>query len=186
MAERRIPVAKPAFDEAEERAIAEVLRSGWVTQGPRVAEFEARFAEAVGAAEAVAVSSCTTGLFLCLHALGIGAGDEVVLPSLSYIASANAVVHVGAAPVFVDVDPRSYNLDPDVIEAALSPRTRAILVVHQLGRPAALEPIERLARARGLVVVEDSACAVGSKLAVTVSAPPGTSGASASTRARSW
>ena len=160
---RRVPVARPSFDEAEERALREVLRSGWVTQGPRVAEFERRFAERVGAAEAVAVSSGTAALFLSLHALGLGPGDEVVVPSLTFIASANAVVHCGAEPVLVDVDPRTYNIHAEVVEAALTPRTRAVVVVHQLGLPADLAPIQELARRHGLHVVEDAACAVGSR-----------------------
>jgi dTDP-4-amino-4,6-dideoxygalactose transaminase len=160
---RRVPVAKPSFGEDEERALLEVLRSGWVTQGPRVAEFERHFAAAVGAEEAVAVSSCTAGLFLTLHALGVGPGDEVVVPSLSFIASANAVVHTGAKAVFADIDPRTYNLDPEAAAAAVGPRTRAILLVHQLGLPADLEPFEQLTRQHGLCLVEDAACAVGGR-----------------------
>jgi dTDP-4-amino-4,6-dideoxygalactose transaminase len=159
-----IPLARPCFGPEEEAALVATLRSGWVTQGPRVAEFEARFAAAVEAPEAVAVSSGTTALFLSLLALGVGPGDEVVVPSLSFIATANAVVHCGASPVFADVDPRTYNLDPACVEAALGPRTRAILLVHQLGLPADLGAIEALARARGIAVVEDAACALGSRL----------------------
>jgi dTDP-4-amino-4,6-dideoxygalactose transaminase len=162
---RNVPVARPCFDAEEERLLLEVLRSRWVTQGPRVEEFERRFAEAVGARHAVAVSNCTTGLFLAFHALGIGPGDEVVVPSLSFIATANCVVHAGATPVFVDVEPRTYNLDPEAVAEAVGPRTRAILVVHQLGLPADLARIEAVARQHGLAVVEDSACAVGSRLA---------------------
>jgi len=164
LSRRSVPVAKPCFDAEEERLLLEVLRSRWVTQGPRVEEFERRFAEVVGARHAVAVSSCTTGLFLALHALGIGAGDEVVVPSLSFIASANAILHAGASPVFADVEPRSFNLDPECAAAAIGPRTRAILVVHQLGVPADLARFEKLAAERGLALVEDSACAVGSRL----------------------
>jgi dTDP-4-amino-4,6-dideoxygalactose transaminase len=164
-ARRDVPVARPCFGAEEERLLLEVLRSRWVTQGPRVEEFEQRFAEAVGARHAVAVSSCTTGLFLAFHALGIGPGDEVVVPSLSFIATANSVVHAGATPVFADVEPRTYNLDPEAVAAAVGPRTRAILVVHQLGLPADLARIEEIARRRGIAVVEDSACAVGSRLA---------------------
>jgi perosamine synthetase len=160
---REIPLARPSFDAEEERAVVEVLRSGWVTQGPRVEEFEARFAECVGAGHAVAVSSGTAALFLSLHALGIGPGDEVVVPSLSFIASANAIVHCGATPVFADVEPRSLNLDPEAAAAALTPRTRAVLVVHQLGMPAALDAIGALAGRAGVEVVEDSACALGSR-----------------------
>jgi perosamine synthetase len=159
-----IPVAKPCFDAEEERLLLEVLRSGWVTQGPRVEEFEQRFAAAVDAVEAVAVSSCTTALFLALRALGIGPGDEVVVPSLSFIASANAIAHAGATPVFADVDPRTYNLDAGAVAAAIGPRTRAILVVHQLGLPADLAALGALARACALALIEDAACAVGSRL----------------------
>jgi perosamine synthetase len=159
---RRVAVAKPSFDEEEERLVLEVLRSGWVTQGPRVEEFERRFAVLVGSADAVAVSSGTTALFLALHVLGIGAGDEVIVPSLTFIASVNAIVHAGATPVLIDVDPRTYNLAPDAVEAAVTPRTRAIMVVHQLGMPADLERIEEVARRRGIAVVEDAACALGS------------------------
>lgn len=161
MTPRRIPVARPCFDEEEERRVVEVLRSGWVAQGPRVAELERTFAERVGAVEAVAVSSCTAGLFLVLRALGIGPGDEVLVPSLSFIATANAIVHCGGTPVFVDVEPDTYNVDPDVLEAAITPRTRAVLVVHQLGLPCDLDRIDAVARAHGLAVVEDAACAAG-------------------------
>jgi dTDP-4-amino-4,6-dideoxygalactose transaminase len=163
MAEPRIPVALPSFDEEEERAVRDVLRSGWVTQGPRVAEFERRFAAVVGAAEAVAVSSGTTALFLALHALGIRPGDEVIVPSLSFIASANAIVHCGATPVFADVDPRTYNLDPEAVAGAVTARTRAVLVVHQLGMPADLDLLQAVAARHGLHVVEDAACAVGAR-----------------------
>lgn len=160
---RRIPVARPSFDEQEQRLLAETLESGWVTQGPRVEEFERRFAAAVEAPEAVAVSSGTTALFLALHSLGIGAGDEVIVPSLSFIATANSVAHCGATPVFADVDPRTYNLDPESVAAAITSRTRALMLVHQLGFPGDLDAIEELARRHGLLVVEDAACAVGSR-----------------------
>jgi dTDP-4-amino-4,6-dideoxygalactose transaminase len=157
-----IPIARPFFGEAEEKAVAEVLRSGWVAQGPRVAEFEERFAERVGAREAVAVSSCTAGLFLSLHALGVGPGDEVVVPSLSFIATANVALHAGATPVFADVEPGTYNLDPAAVEAAITPRTRAVIAAHQLGLPADLDAIAAVTEARGIPLVEDAACAVGS------------------------
>ncbi len=158
---RRIPVAKPSFDEREERLLLETLRSGWVTQGPRVADFERAFAARVGAAEAVAVSNGTTALFLALHALGVGPGDEVIVPSLSFIATANAVVHCGATPVFVDVEPSTCNLDPDLLEEAVTPRTKALMPVHQLGLPADLDRIAAVAARHGLAVLEDAACAVG-------------------------
>ncbi|MCP3987276.1 MAG: DegT/DnrJ/EryC1/StrS family aminotransferase [bacterium] len=158
-----IPLAKPFFDETEEREVLATLRSGWVAQGPRVADFEAAIAEYVGAREAVAVSSGTAALFLLLHSLGIGPGDEVVVPSLSFIASANAVVHCGATPVFVDVDSRSYNIDPEQVARALTSRTRAVMVVHQLGLPADLDAIHAIAQRQGIAVVEDAACALGSR-----------------------
>ncbi|HKQ48199.1 MAG TPA: DegT/DnrJ/EryC1/StrS family aminotransferase [Phycisphaerae bacterium] len=160
---RNIPVAKPSFDDAEERLVIESLRSGWVTQGPRVAEFERLVAEFVGAKEAVAVTSATTALFLALRVLDIGPGDEVIVPSLSFIATANSVVHAGATPVFVDVDPKTYNIDPDLIEPAITPRTRAIMPVDQLGMPADMDRINEIARRRKLRVIEDAACAIGSR-----------------------
>ncbi len=158
-----VPVALPSFDDAEVRLVAEVIRSGWVTQGPKVAAFETQFADYVGAKEAVAVTSATTALFLVLHARGIGPGDEVIVPSLSYIATANAVVHVGATPVFVDVDPATFNIDPERIEEAITPRTKAILPVDQLGMPADMDRIVEIAKRRGLFVLEDAACAAGSR-----------------------
>ena len=160
---KTIPIARPSFGAAEERAVVEILRSGWVSQGPRVAEFEAQFAKYVGAAEAVAVSSCTTALHLALVVAGVRPGDEVLCPSLSFIATANAIVYAGATPVFVDIDPVSYNLDPMRIESAITPRTRAILVVHQIGLPCALQEISDIASRHGLTVVEDAACAIGSE-----------------------
>jgi perosamine synthetase len=159
-----IPVSRPAFGVEEEAALLATLRSGWVTQGPRVAEFEKAFAAYVGQPEAVAVSSCTTGLHLVLHALGVGPGDEVVVPSLSFIATANAVAHTGATPVFADIDLATYNLSPASAEAALSARTKAILVVHQAGLPADLEACRALAARAPVTLVEDAACAIGSRV----------------------
>lgn len=160
---KTIPVAKPSFGIEEADTLLQVLKSGWVSQGPRVAEFEKRFAEFVGAPHAVAVSSCTTALHLSLIAAGIEPGDEVLCPSLSFIASANAIVHAGGVPIFVDVDPRTYNIDPRKIERAVSPRTQAILVVHQIGLPADLDEIDEIARRHGLTVIEDAACAIGAE-----------------------
>jgi perosamine synthetase len=160
---KTIPVARPSFGAAEERAVLEVLRSGWVSQGPRVGEFEQRFAEYVGAREAVAVSSCTTALHLALVAAGMQQGDEVLCPSLSFVATANAIVCAGAKPVFVDIDPFTFNIDPNHVERAITQRTKAILVVHQIGLPCALREISEIASRRGLAVVEDAACAIGSE-----------------------
>lgn len=157
----QVPFARPHLSGGEAEAIAEVVASGWVSQGPRVAEFERAFAARVGAPEAVATSSCTTALQLALHASGVGPGDEVVVPSLSFIATANAVWQCGATPVFADVDPRTLNLDPAAAERAISPRTRAIMPVDQLGLPADLDAFAQLADRHGVAIVEDAACAVG-------------------------
>ncbi len=159
-----IPVSRPYFGVEEETAAVAALRSGWVTQGPRVAEFERAFAAALGQPEAIAVSSCTTGLHLVLHALGVGRGDEVVVPSLSFIATANAVAHTGATPVFADIDLATYNLDPASAARAISRRTKAILLVHQVGLPADVAAFRRLARRARVKLVEDAACAIGSSV----------------------
>jgi dTDP-4-amino-4,6-dideoxygalactose transaminase len=158
-----IPVARPSIGAEEEQAVVAALRSGWISQGPKVAEFESRFAEYVGARNAVAVSSCTTALHLALIAAGLRPGDEVICPSLSFIATANSIVYAGAIPVFADVDAKTYNLAPASIERAITPRTRAILLVHQVGLPAALDEVKEIASRRGLVVVEDAACAIGAE-----------------------
>jgi perosamine synthetase len=163
VAAKTIPVARPSFGIEEEQALLEVLRSGWVSQGPRVALFERKFAEFVGAPHAVAVSSCTTALHLALLAAGVKPGDEVLCPSLSFVASANAIVHAGATPIFVDIDKSTYNMDPHLIESAISPRTKAILAVHQIGLPSALDEINDIASGHGLIVIEDAACAIGSE-----------------------
>jgi dTDP-4-amino-4,6-dideoxygalactose transaminase len=160
---KTVPVARPSFGAAEERAVVDVLRSGWVSQGPRVAEFEQRFARYVGAREAVAVSSCTTALHLALIAAGVSPGDEVLCPSLSFVATANAIVYAGARPVFVDIDPVTFNIDPGQVEGAITGQTKAILVVHQIGLPCALREISEIASRHGLIVVEDAACAIGAE-----------------------
>jgi perosamine synthetase len=160
---KTIPVARPSIGVDEEKAVLEVLRSGWLAQGARVAEFEKRFAEYVGASQAVAVSSCTTALHLALVVAGVQPGDEVLCPSLSFIATANSIRYAAATPVFVDIDPATYNMDPARVEAAITPRTHAILVVHQVGLPSALSEICEIATRHGLAVVEDAACAIGSE-----------------------
>lgn len=161
---RQIPLAKPLFDQAEEDATAAAIRSGWVTQGPKIAEFEADFARYVGAPYACAVSSCTSALHLALLAVGVGPGDEVITVSHSYIATANAIRYCGAEPVFVDIEPDTYNLDPECLDKALSAQTRAILCVHQLGMPCDLERILAFADQKQLPVIEDAACAIGSEI----------------------
>jgi dTDP-4-amino-4,6-dideoxygalactose transaminase len=161
---RTIPIARPALGEAEAAAARRAILSGWITQGPEVATFEAEFAAYVGAPHACAVSSCTAALHLALHALGVGPGDEVVTASHSFIATANAVRHCGARPVFLDIDPRTFNMDPALLAGAITPRTRAILAVHQAGLPCDLPAILEVAGRHGLPVVEDAACAVGSEL----------------------
>jgi dTDP-4-amino-4,6-dideoxygalactose transaminase len=153
---------KPWIGDEEAEAAAEVLRSGWVAQGRRVAEFEQLFARRVGAAEGVAVSSCTTALHLALHLLGVGPGDDVVVPSLSFIATANVVRYVGARPVFADVDPDTANVTAESLAEVLTDRTRAIIAVHQGGMPLVIGRIRELASSRGIHVVEDAACAAGS------------------------
>ncbi|MDA9981302.1 DegT/DnrJ/EryC1/StrS family aminotransferase [Gammaproteobacteria bacterium] len=161
-----IPIAKPRLGEEEEQAAARALRSGWVSQGPEVAAFEAEFAEFVGAEHACAVSSCTAALHLALLAVGINPGDEVVTVSHSFIATANAVRYCGAIPVFVDIQPATFNMDPKQLEEAIGPRTRAILCVHQLGMPCDLQAILAVAKHRHLPVIEDAACAIGSKILI--------------------
>ena len=160
---RMIPVARPSIGFEEEQAVVAALRSGWVSQGPQVAEFERQFAAYVGARNAVAVTSCTTALHLALIAAGVKPGDEVICPSLSFIATANAIAYTGAIPVFADIDAETYNIDPASIEKAITDRTSAILVVHQVGLPAALDEIKAIAREHRLKVVEDAACAVGAE-----------------------
>jgi dTDP-4-amino-4,6-dideoxygalactose transaminase len=158
-----VPFAKPTLTGEEGAAVAAVIASGWVSQGPKVQEFERRFAERVGAAEAVAVSNCTTALSLALYAAGVGPGDEVIVPSLSFIATANSVWTLGATPVFADIDPLTYNLDPVAAERAITSKTKAIMPVHQVGLPADMDAFFALADAHGLQVVEDAACAVGAR-----------------------
>lgn len=161
---RFIPVAKPAMDEREVQAAARAILSGWVTQGPEVAAFEREFAEYVGAKHACAVSSCTTALHLALLAVGVKPGDEVITVSHSFIATANSIRYCGAIPVFVDIQPETFNIDPSLIERVITPRTRAILCVHQIGMPCDLQAILEIARRHSLPVVEDAACAIGSEI----------------------
>lgn len=157
-----IPVMRPWLGEEEAAAAAATVSSGWVAQGPRVAEFETAFAAAIGTGYAVAVSSCTAALHLALIAAGIGPGDEVVVPSLSFIATANAARYVGAEPKFADVDEATQNLTAATVEECLTDHTRAVILVDQAGVPADFDAVQALCAERGITVVEDAACAIGS------------------------
>jgi perosamine synthetase len=159
----QVEFARPWFGEAEAEAAAAAVRSGWVVGGPRLRELEAGFAAIGNAAHGIGVSSWTTGGFLLLKTLGIGPGDEVIVPSLTFIASVNVIVHAGAIPVFADIDPRTYNIDPADIEARITPRTRAILPVDQIGQPCEIDRINAIAAEHGLLVIQDAACSVGAR-----------------------
>jgi dTDP-4-amino-4,6-dideoxygalactose transaminase len=157
----RIVFGSPLFDEAEEQLVLQTLRSGWIGHGPLVERFERRLAEYVGAEQAVAVSSCTAALQLSLAAVGIGPGDEVITTPFTFVATINAIEHVGATPVLVDIDPRTLNIEPAAVAAAVTPRTRAVVPVHFAGRPLDLAGLYALADAHDLWVVEDAAHAIG-------------------------
>jgi perosamine synthetase len=159
-----IPITKPMLGENEAEAAQRVILSGWTSQGPEVAAFEKEFAAYVGAPYACAVSSCTTALHLALLAVGVQPGDEVITVSHSYIATANSIRYCGATPVFVDIDPDTFNIDPTLIESAVTDRTRAILCVHQIGMPCDMKAICEIASRHSLFVVEDAACAIGSEI----------------------
>src|SRR6266542_4347242 len=159
-----IPVALPVLDEREADAARRPILFGWVTQSPEVAAFEREFAEYVGSDYACAVSNCTTALHLALRAAGVGPGDEVITVSHSFIASANSIRYCGGTPVFVDIEPGTFNMDPRLVERVISERTRAILCVHQVGMPCDLAQLVPLARSHSLALIEDAACAIGSEI----------------------
>ncbi|MFJ2508634.1 DegT/DnrJ/EryC1/StrS family aminotransferase [Arthrobacter citreus] len=161
----RINVMKPWLGEEEAAALSEVIASGWIAQGPRTAQFEAAFGQRMEAGHAVAASSCTTALHLALVVAGVSPGDDVVVPSFSFIATANAPTYVGARPVFADVDPVTGNLTAETVQAALTPATRAVIAVDQGGVPVELAPLRALCDPLGITVLEDAACAAGSRYA---------------------
>jgi dTDP-4-amino-4,6-dideoxygalactose transaminase len=156
-----IPICKPFVGDAERQAVLEVLESGMLVQGPRTAALEARFAAACSSRHAVATSSGTSALHVALLAHGIGPGDEVITTPFTFIASANSIVYVGARPVFVDIEEDTFNIDPALIERAITPRTRAILPVHLFGYPCDIDAITDIARRHGLAIIEDAAQAIG-------------------------
>ena len=156
-----IPITKPALGEEEARAPFESIKSGWVTQGPRVAEFEKAVAAYVGAKHGVATTSCTTGLHLALASIGVGPGDEVIVPSFTFIASANAILYTGATAVFCEIDPRTYNADPADVERRITKRTKAIMPVDQIGLACDIGAMNDVAQRHGVKVIEDAAPAIG-------------------------
>lgn len=161
MTEDFLPYNQPSIDEEEIEAVVDTLRSGWITTGPRTRQFEQRFASYSDAAHAVALSSATAALHLALLAAGIGPGDEVILPAYTFAACAHVVVHLGATPVFVDSSADDLNIDPAAVERAITPRTRALMVVHFAGQPARMDELLPLAARHSLFLLEDAAHAVG-------------------------
>lgn len=158
----KIPVAKPFLGIEEAQNAYDTILTNWVTQGPRVQELEEKFASYVGSQFAVAVSNCTTALHLAMIVAEVGPGDEVICPSMSYIATANSVRYNGAIPVFAEVNPHTYNIDPAHAESLITPKTKAILIVHQIGLPADIDAFKDICSRHNLHLIEDAACAAGS------------------------
>ena len=162
MTKMQVPLTRPVSGPEELAAVAEVIASGWWTQGPKVGEFERFVADYIGVDHAIATTSCTTALHIALILLGVGPGDEVIIPSYTWIATANVVLMVGAKPVFVDIDLNTFNITAAAIEAAITDKTRLIMPVHQFGLPADLDAITAVAARNELPILEDAACAIGS------------------------
>ena len=159
--DNHIPLMRPWITDDEINSVVEVLKSGWITQGEKVDEFEKAVADYIGVKEAVATNSCTSSMHLSFIINGISTGDSVICPSHTCMASANAILHCGATPRFCDIDPLTYNMSPESIEANIDDKTKAILVVHQIGLPAHLEEIEKIAKKYNLIIIEDAACSFG-------------------------
>ena len=160
----KIPITIPELGDSEIQEISRVINSGWITQGPEVAEFEREFCKYVNSDFAVAVSSCTTALYLALKIIGIKENDEVITVSQSFIATTNSIRNCGAVPVLVDVEPGTYNLDPELIERVISKKTKAILCVHQIGMPCDINRIVKISKKYKIPLIEDAACAIGSEI----------------------
>jgi perosamine synthetase len=158
----KIPLAKPYLDKEDAQSAYDTILTGWVTQGPRVQEFEEKFANYVGSKYAVALSNCTTALHLAMIVAGVKEGDEVICPSMSYVATANSIRYVGAKVVFAEVNPTTYNIDVDDVRKKITSKTKAILIVHQIGMPADIDAFKDLCNEKNLVLIEDAACAAGS------------------------
>jgi dTDP-4-amino-4,6-dideoxygalactose transaminase len=158
-----LPFNQPDIGQAEIDEVVDTLRSGWITTGPKTKEFERRFAEYIGARHAIAVNSCTGGLHVALAAAGIGPGDEVIVPTITFCATANVVVHLGATPIIVDLEPDTLNIDTQRLEAAITPRTRAVIPVHLYGHPCDMDRISEIAKTHRLLVIEDAAHAVAAE-----------------------
>lgn len=157
-----IPIAKPYLTIDEAQSAYDTILTGWVTQGPRVEEFENKFCEYTGAKYAAAISNCTTALHLSMIIAGIGKDDEVICPSMSYIATANCIKYVGAKPVFAEIDPDNYNIDIKHVKKLITDKTKAVIIVHQIGMPADIDDFKKLCDEQNLKLIEDAACAAGS------------------------
>ena len=157
----QIPLLRPWLGEEEIQAVTDVLHSGWICQGPQVMEFEKALAAWIGVDQGIATNACTSALHLALHLSGVRPGDEVIVPSFTCMATANAIHHAGGRPVFADINPQTFNLDVQSAENAITPRTKAMLVVHQIGLPADIAAFQALARRKHLSIVEDGACSLG-------------------------